>query len=131
MIKHKIAKPLLPKNRPIKPADLKAQAATQTHESVKSRLSEFWRMTRDQLQDLITHPDTSMGDIALAAILVGAAKEGDQQKLQFVLDRMVGKVRPAHDTLLLENDHLVNIPSEKLLQLVQELQIDVKGVSVE
>lgn len=131
-MKKRMLPPVMPKNRPIKPTDLESHADKQTHETVKNRLSRFWRMTRDQLQDLIQHPDTSMGDIALASILVAAAREGDQQKLQFVLDRMVGKVTTQHDKILAENDHLVKIPTEKLIALVQELDhIDVKGFSVE
>jgi hypothetical protein len=121
-------RPTLPRNIPISPKDLERQQAIQTQDSVKKRLSQFWRLTRDQLQDLLSHPDTTMGDLALASILVAAAKEGDQQKLQFVLDRMIGKVKPTHDKIS-EHEMLTPIPTERLLALVRDLPdyIDVKG----
>jgi uncharacterized FlaG/YvyC family protein len=67
---------------------------------------------------LIQDPGTTVGDIALASIIISAAREGDVQKLQFVLDRMVGKVVPKSDKIV-EQESLKQIPTEKLLALIE------------
>jgi len=105
---------------------------SQNTATIKKRLSKFWRMPRNQLQALVNDPDTTMGDIALAAILVKAASEGCPIKLNFILDRMIGKVKVAHEKI--EVDELLQkIPTEKLVALLEDLPttIDAKAVKVE
>lgn len=88
--------------------------------TIKKKLSAMWKMTKSELRSMIEDEDTEMGDIALASILVAAAKEGDPVKLQFVLDRMVGKVKIAHEKIE-EDENLRNIPTEKLIALLDDL----------
>jgi len=90
----------------------------QTPETIRRRLSIFWGCNRDELMALIQDPGTTVGDIALASIIISAAREGDVQKLQFVLDRMVGKVVPKSDKIV-EQESLKQIPTEKLLALIE------------
>lgn len=105
---------------------------SQNTATIKKRLSKFWRMPRNQLQALVNDPDTTMGDIALAAILVKAASEGCPIKLNFILDRMIGKVKVAHEKIE-EDELLQKIPTEKLVALLEDLPttIDAKAVKVE
>lgn len=104
----------------------------QNTNTIKKRLSKFWRMPRAQLQALVQQADTSMGDIALAAILVKAASEGCPVKLSFILDRMIGKVKVAHEKIE-EDELLQKIPTEKLVALLEDLPmtIDAKAVKVD
>jgi hypothetical protein len=105
---------------------------SQNTQTIKKRLSKFWRMPRAQLQALVQDAETPMGDIALAAILVKAASEGCPVKLSFILDRMVGKVKVAHEKIE-EDELLQKIPTEKLVALLEDLPqtIDAKGVTVD
>jgi hypothetical protein len=100
--------------------------------TIKKRLSKFWRMSRTQLQLMVQDTSTPMGDLALAAILVKAASEGCPIKLNFILDRMVGKVKIAHEKIE-EDEMLQKIPTEKLIALIEGLPdtIDAKAVKVE
>lgn len=88
--------------------------------TVKRTLSRLWKMNRWQLQRLVNDPDTAMGDIALAAILVSAATEGDPQKVSFLLDRMIGKPKQSQEKPE-ELEELRKIPSEKLIALLEEI----------
>ena len=100
--------------------------------TIKKRLSKFWRMSRTQLQIMVQDTSTPMGDLALAAILVKAASEGCPIKLNFILDRMIGKVKVAHEKIE-EDEMLQKIPTEKLIALIEGLPetIDAKAVKVE
>jgi hypothetical protein len=100
--------------------------------TIKKRLSKFWRMSRVQLQMMVQDTSTPMGDLALAAILVKAASEGCPIKLNFILDRMVGKVKIAHEKIE-EDEMLQKIPTEKLIALIEGLPdtIDAKAVKVD
>ena len=88
--------------------------------NIKRTLSRLWKMNRYQLQRLVNDKDTAMGEIALAAVLVSAATEGDPQKLAFLLDRMVGKPKPSQEKPE-EIEELKKIPSDKLIALLEDV----------
>lgn len=63
-----------------------------TKDKVKGVLGKFSDMTRDQIQDVITNPKSTMLEIMVASIIVKAAKDGDFSRLNFILDRSIGRV---------------------------------------
>jgi len=95
---------------------------------IRRLLSRMWKMNRWQLQKLVEDPKTSMGEITLAAILVKAAGDGDVQKIEFVLNRMIGKVKAAQEKPE-QLDELRLIPTEKILALLDSLPKDVLDVT--
>jgi len=95
---------------------------------IRRLLSRMWKMNRWQLQRLVEDPQTSMGEITLAAILVKAAGDGDVQKIEFVLNRMIGKVKAAQEKPE-QLDELRLIPTEKILELLDSLPKDVMNVT--
>jgi hypothetical protein len=95
---------------------------------IRRLLSRMWKMNRWQLQRMVEDPNTSMGEITLAAILVKAAGDGDVQKIEFVLNRMIGKVKAAQEKPE-QLDELRLIPTEKILELLDSLPKDVMNVT--
>ena len=82
---------LNPGGRPKLPEELK-QFKELTSEEVKRLFAKYARMNREQVQSAVTDKDTPMFELVIASGLVKAVKEGDYTKLNFVLDRTIGKV---------------------------------------
>jgi len=95
---------------------------------IRRVLSRMWKMNRWQLQRMVSDPNTSMGEITLAAILVKAAGDGDVQKIEFILNRMIGKVKAAQEKPE-QLDEMRTIPTEKILALLDSLPKDVMDVT--
>ncbi len=104
-------------------------AGLMTPNMIRRSLSKMWRMKREELQDLVHDPDTTVGDLTLAAIIVKAAGDGDTVKVNFVLDRMIGKIKPAEEKPEML-DELKNIPAEKLVALLDELPKTILNAEV-
>ncbi len=51
----------------------------------------------EQLRVVIKDPKTSILEIMLATIMAQCAQKGDQQRLEFLLNRMIGKVKDIID----------------------------------
>ena len=108
------------------------QVGMVNHNSVRRTLSRIWKMNRFALKRFVENPDTPMGEIALAAILVKAVDEGDSAKLNFLLDRLVGKAKLSLDKPE-ELDELARIPTDKLLELIESAPKDLaaKALTIE
>ena len=63
-----------------------------TKDKVKGILGRFADMTREDLQAIVTNPKSTMLEIMVASIMVKAAKDGDFSRLNFILDRSIGRV---------------------------------------
>jgi len=104
------------------------QVGMVNHNSVRRTLSRIWKMNRFALKKFVENPDTPMGEIALASILVRAVDEGDSAKLNFLLDRLVGKAKLSLDKPE-ELDELARIPTEKLLELIESAPKQVASLA--
>jgi len=62
-------------------------------DEVQALLGRLWKLTREELQKIVQDPKSTMGEIMVASVMARAAKDGDASRLQFLLDRAVGKVR--------------------------------------
>lgn len=60
-------------------------------------INKLLYLDRGALQDLIKTPGTPMIELIAASILAQAAQKGDQARLEFVLQRMIGKVKDQID----------------------------------
>jgi len=102
-----------------------------TPDTIRERFAFFWRLTRPQLKALIADESTEVGDLAIINVLTSAAMHGDANKLNAVLDRMVGKVVQKQE-ITVEKEALRSIPTEKLVKLIGELTtIDAHGVTID
>lgn len=83
--------------------------------SVLGRLAEY---TIAHLEALIENPASPSLEVMIAALMVRAAKEGDPNRIEFVLQRSIGKVQ---DMTTIEvkkwSDDLKTIPIDTLKQL--------------
>lgn len=93
-----------------------------SHAQVKAIVGRFWALNRTELQAIVDNPKSSMGEIAVAAVLVKAANDGDYSRLSFLLDRMVGKVTDVvESTTHLTTEDLTGVPRETLHDFVRKL----------
>jgi hypothetical protein len=91
----------LGKGRPKLPSDVK-EARQFSKSEVDHSLSKFVVMTRDDLAKVKNDPESTLLDLALHSIFTHAINKGDHQRLEFILNRTIGKVR--------ENIHVDFIP---------------------
>ena len=58
------------------------------------KFTRFFNMTKRELEDFIKNDDKEkIADIIIAGIVLKTIKDGDDKKLDFMLDRTVGKVK--------------------------------------
>jgi hypothetical protein len=89
-----------------------------TKDKVAGILGKFAGASREQLQEVIQNPKSTMMEIMIASVMARAAKEGDPHRLEFLLQRSIGKVS---DMTTLEvkhwTDDLKTIPLDTLKQI--------------
>lgn len=78
--------------RPPKDKDLKT-ALKMTRTEVESNMVRFLKMSLLELEDVVKDKNLTVNEHILANISLYAIKNGDPQRLGFLLDRIIGKVR--------------------------------------
>jgi len=78
--------------RPRLPEDLKEVKKLNQFELEKS-LNEMLTMTPEQLKRVKTDPESTMLQILIASIITHGANKGDPIRLNFLLDRLIGKMK--------------------------------------
>ncbi len=78
--------------RPILPIDIK-QARELNKESLERLLNRYIYMTPGEIGASLSNANTPYIDRIVAQILMQAAEKGDHQRLDFILTRLVGKVK--------------------------------------
>jgi hypothetical protein len=85
--------------RPPLPSDLK-QARAYSKAEVQASLSRFLRMNIDELKAAVLDPRRPVIDHLVGSICVKGIKHGDHARLNFLLDRLIGKVKDEDDATL-------------------------------
>ena len=80
-----------PKGGPGLPKDLR-DARKINQRELERVINLYLYMDRASLNEAIKDPKTPMVEIIAASIIAQAAQKGDQQRLEFILARMIGKV---------------------------------------
>lgn len=62
-------------------------------DEVRNLIGRLWRLSREELQKIVQNPKSSMGEIMVASIVAKAAQTGDYTRVQFLLERTIGKVK--------------------------------------
>lgn len=70
--------------------------------SLERTLNEFLMLNRLELQKRLQNQSATMLELAVGTIVAKAAKDGDQIRLNFILDRLIGKVK---DQVKVEIEH--------------------------
>ncbi len=78
--------------RPRMPLDLK-NVQKISRDQIQRVFAKFSGMDREELQELLKDPRATMLEIMVGSVVARAAKDGDQSRFSFLLDRMVGKVK--------------------------------------
>jgi len=107
------------KGRPKLPDDL-AGVQKLTPDIVQRIFAKFAMMTSVEMQAALKNPEATMIEIMVGSVVAKAAKEGDQSRFNFLLDRMVGKVKDVveHQGADLD-DELDRVPRSKIIELMK------------
>jgi hypothetical protein len=85
-----------PNGRPKVPEEIKMARALNKLE-LERILNEFIYMTPDEMTTKIESGSATAIEAMVGAIILAAVKHGDQARLNFILDRLIGKVKEAID----------------------------------
>lgn len=110
-----------PSGRPKIGADL-TKLNHLTKQKLITILNTFINMTRDEIAERLQDPKATMLEMAVGHIIAKAAKEGDTMRLNFLFDRIVGKVTDVVEqtnvNLDYNPDEYKEVPVEALIKLV-------------
>lgn len=81
-----------PGGRPKLPEDIK-KARQLNQVEFERAVNRFLYMTREEMQATLKDPATPMIEIMIGSIMAQGAQKGDQLRLEFVLNRIIGKVQ--------------------------------------
>lgn len=115
---HTVSKPRLP-------AELKGLASLTKAEATKA-LSDALKLRRDELDLLLADPEAAMLDLCAAKIVKAAYDQGDAQRLNFMFDRLIGKVVDKVEHKSIEPFIIIRPSGEQVL-----LGAKIKGESEE
>jgi ribosomal protein L29 len=108
-----------PGRPPLPPGLKEARKLTKTlFEDIVHRLTA---MTKDELNEYLRNSKTSVLEHMVGSIVREAYTRGDQTKLDFLLDRLVGKVSQQHEIIARRYEELSKMPQEELEEKVRVL----------
>lgn len=110
-----------PKGRPKLANDLKA-ARAQYANDLEACIYKYSEHTKDEMLRALKDPKTPALDLVVLNILTKAITKGDQQRLGFLLDRTIGKVK---ERIMTENVNLnaeVEVTKEDILDRIQKVK---------
>lgn len=82
-------------------------------------MAKYARMSRADMQVVVSDPATPMIELSIAAIFAQCAKSGDYTRLAFLLDRSIGRPKEPEEMDELE-EQIQAMTTEELVKLVQE-----------
>jgi hypothetical protein len=101
------------------PPDLK-EARQMFARDFESTIYKYMNHTKDELLMAMKAPETPAKDLAVLSILHKAITNGDQQRLDFMLNRTVGKVVEKVETVDRTNEHEQEMLAQKLLEIARK-----------
>lgn len=87
--------------RPKLPEEIK-QASNLTLAESRAKLSKFLYLTMDELEAVLRDKSMPVMDMWIARIALMGLKAGDYQRLNFMFDRLIGKVKDQVDLTIVE-----------------------------
>lgn len=86
------------KGRPIVPYEVK-QARELTRYELELTFTKYMRMTAKELKEAHNNPLMPMLDLMVIKIMMMSVDQGDQWRLDFLLNRVIGKIPEAKEQL--------------------------------
>lgn len=105
-----------PGGRPKLPDDIK-EARKLNQVELERIVNKYLYMDREAVKAAISSPGTPMMELMVASIVAQAAQKGDHLRLDFVLNRMIGKVKDEKDHNFNLNMNLRAMPREDVIEL--------------
>lgn len=102
-----------PNGRPRLPEELK-KARKLTADKFEMAVNRFLFGTKEEIAEASRNPETKVIDLLIASILHKAIVGGDEKRLQFVLDRLIGKVKD-------EQVQEINVTADRLKELMSKI----------
>ena len=104
------------KGRPKVPEDLKA-VRTLHKDLIERKIAYFWHMSKADLKDYIADDSNPAGDSMIASVCLEALVSGDHTRLNFLLDRTIGKVKEVKEIVLPKPTVVESIDGQRTLLL--------------
>lgn len=76
---------------------------------VRALLTRFLDCNLKELKDIKSDPESSAMELIVVSIVTNAIKSGDQKRLDFLLDRIVGKVKDELEVSMTPHDRLMTM----------------------
>lgn len=105
-----------PGGRPKLPDDIK-EARKLNQVELERIVNKYLYMDREAVKAAISSPKTPMMELMVASIVAQAAQKGDHLRLDFVLNRMIGKVKDEKDHNHNFNVSLRGMPREDVIEI--------------
>jgi len=97
---------------------------------VDAIMNKFSHLSRAQLEAKVNSPETTMLELMIASVMVRAVKDGDASRLNFLLDRSIGKVKDVVETYNHNFDEeLDKIPKENVIELLRQMRGPKEGTN--
>lgn len=93
-------------------------------DDIQALMGRFWKLTREELHVVVQNPKSTMGEIMVASVMARAAKDGDANRLAFLLDRTVGK--PTVDAADVVRRDLEELTNEQLIARLEKDLVALK-----
>lgn len=81
-----------PGGRPKTPEDVKELKKLNNIE-LERIINESLQLSRDQLKKIMADPESTMLQLVVASLLTQSVNKGDHMRLNFLLERLLGKVK--------------------------------------
>jgi len=87
-------------------------------EEVEAVLARFAHMSRAEIRAKMEDPKTTMLEMMVGSVVLKAYKHGDQNRLNFLLDRTIGRVKEKIEVTLPEPTYIERFePNQPVIEL--------------
>lgn len=105
--------------RPRKPKDV-AKAAKLTRTEAEALLTQFMHMDITELEGVLKDKKRKVIEHIIGRVALMAIKNGDHARLNFVLDRLIGKVKENLEVSVVKPTFLKRYDSDEVIELGAE-----------
>ncbi len=95
------------------PQDLK-EARVENANAFESTIYKYLKFTAPELRTILSDPTTPARDLVVIKILARAIEQGDHQRLNFLLERTIGKVVERVEATVTNKDETAALGAELL-----------------
>lgn len=88
-----------------------------TAEELRKRIAKALSFNKEQLAEILHDKKSTSLDLVLASVIAKAIKDGDINKMEYLFNRSIGKVK---DTLDVTQNILTDMSREEILKKAQQ-----------